>query len=61
MFTSVNAICEEYGNVKFLLGCHRDNLKGIRFYEKSGFINTHILKKYMISELHTSAIDKQAL
>lgn len=65
MFTSVNAICEEYGNVIFLLECHRDNLNGIRFYEKNGFVNTHILNKkgtdfYMISALHTSVIDKQA-
>lgn len=30
----------EYGPVPFLLECHRDNEKAIRFYEKNGFVNT---------------------
>ena len=35
----------EYGNVIFLLECHKDNKKAIAFYEKNGFANTGLLNK----------------
>ncbi len=42
---ATRAIQQEYGNVIFLLECHKDNKDAIRFYEKNGFLNTGLLNK----------------
>ncbi len=42
---AIREIRLEYGNVIFLLECHKDNEKAIRFYEKNGFTNTGLLNK----------------
>ncbi len=42
---AINAIRAEYGHMPLLLECHGDNLAALRFYEKHGFENTHILNE----------------
>ena len=37
---AIDEIYTEYGPVTLLLECHKDNEKGLAFYEKNGFVNT---------------------
>ena len=37
---AIDEIHSEYGPVTLLLECHKDNEKGLAFYEKNGFVNT---------------------
>ena len=40
MQKAIDEIYTEYGPVTLLLECHKDNEKGLAFYEKNGFVNT---------------------
>lgn len=41
---AIDRVYDDYGRRSIALGCHRDNVRAARFYEKHGFVKTNVFE-----------------